>query len=157
MKATKPIYYPDPVIFDKERLIFARFDGSQNPSAFNVPIYFSNEDVLKNKVITGISVKTPTSIRGQIGATPVLTDIGFIGTAVANATLAYFTITLVGRNGEVVLNDYPLMAFNNEVDDGKIRRTSMMIDLSKSFIRNFGIGGLATTSVIPISFFYKDK
>jgi len=156
MKATKPIYYPDPVIYDKERLIFARFDGSQNPSAFNVPIYFANDDVLANKVITGISVKSPTSIRGQVGSTPILTDIGFIGDNLANVSLVYFTLTLVGRNGDTILSDCPLMEFNNLVDNGKIRKVSMMINLSKSYIRNFGLAGLSKTSVIPISFFYKN-
>lgn len=156
MKAIKPEYYPDPIIFEKERLIFARFDGSQNPSAFNVPIYFANDDVLHGKVVTGIEV---ASTRGRfvVGSNTVQTDMGFIGTLVGNSALNYFTITLVGKNGQVVLNDCPLMEFQTSTTSGKIRRTSIMIDLSKSFIRNFGAVGITTQSVIPISFFYKDK
>jgi hypothetical protein len=156
MKAIKPIYYPDPVIFEKERLIYVRFDGQQSPATFNVPYYFANDDVLKNKIITGIESKT-TAGRFTTGASAVATDIGFIGQLLNNASLAYFTITLVGKNGETILNDCPLMEFNVVVTSGKIRRTSMMIDLSKSFIRNFGYNSLNSNSVIPICFYYKDK
>lgn len=156
MKAIKPIYYPDPVIFEKERLIYVRFDGQQSPNVFNVPYYFSNDDVLKNKIITGIEVKT-TAGRFISGASSVATDIGFIGQLLNNPALAYFTITLVGKNGETILNDCPLMEFNVVTTAGKTRRTSMMIDLSKSFIRNFGFNSLTTESVIPICFYYKDR
>jgi hypothetical protein len=155
MKATKPNYYPDPVIFDKERMIYARFDGSPNPSAFNVPIYFSNDDILKNKVITGISV---ASGRGRgFTSGQIQTDLGFIGTLVSTTGIPYFTITLVGKNGQVILNDCPLMEFQINVDNGKIRRTSIMIDMSKSYIRNLGLAGVTAQSIIPISFYYKDR
>jgi hypothetical protein len=155
MKAVKPIYYPDPVIFDKHQNIYVRFDGQQSPAVFNVPYYFSNDDVLKNKVITGIEAKT-TAGRFITGASAVQTDIGFIGQLLNNASLSFFTITLVGKNGETILNDCPLMEFNVVTTAGKTRKTSMMIDLSKSFIRNFGYNSLNTNSVIPICFYYKD-
>jgi len=156
MKAIKPNYYPDPVIFDKQRVIYVRFDGQQSPNVYNVPYYFSNDDVFKNKVITGIEAKT-TAGRFISGASAVQTDIGFIGQLLNNPSLAYFTITLVGRNNEVILNDCPLMEFNVVTTSGKLRRTSMMIDLSKSFIRNFGYNSLNLNSVIPICFYYRDK
>lgn len=156
MKATKPIYYPDPVIFDKQRVVYVRFDGQQSSNVFNVPYYFSNDDVFKNKIITGIEAKT-TAGRFISGASSVQTDIGFIGQLLNNASLAYFTITLVGRNGEIILNDCPLMEFNIVTTSGKTRKTSMMIDLSKSFIRNFGLNTLNTNSVIPICFYYRDR
>ena len=156
MKAVKPIYYPEAVIFDKHRNIYVRFDGQQSPNVFNVPYYFNNDDVLKNKVITGIETKT-TAGRFITGASAVQTDIGFIGQLLNNASLSFFTITLVGKNGETILNDCPLMEFNVVTTSGKTRKTSMMIDLSKSFIRNFGYNSLNTNSVIPICFYYKDK
>jgi len=155
MKKKKPIYYPDPVIFEKERLIFARFDGAQASTATNVPIYFSNQDVLKDKIVTGIDVQ----LRGRVSAASALiqTDIGFVGTTISSTNLAYFTITLVGKNGEVLINDYPLLNLNVLSNNGKIRRFSLMIDLSKSYIRNLGFAGITPTTVIPIHFYYKNK
>jgi hypothetical protein len=155
MKKKKPIYYPDPVIVEKERLIFARFDGAQASTATNVPIYFSNEDVLKDKIITGIDVQ----LRGRLTSTTglVQTDIGFIGTTISSVNLSYFTITLVGKNGEVLINDFPLINLNILCNEGKIRRFSIMIDLSKSYIRNLGLAGITNTTVIPINFYYKNR
>ena len=148
MQTKKPVNYPDPVIFDNERLIFARFDGASG-TALNVPIFFSNSDVLTNKVITGIDVKTDFS---GLGLTTIQTDIGFIGTVTNLLQLNYFTITLIGKNGEVLLNDFPLSNFNWINNKGKIRRTSMVIDLSKSYIRNFGLTvGVDEKFVIPIN------
>lgn len=156
MKSAKPIYYPDGFAFDNERLIFGRFDGSQNPAALNVPIYFSNEDTLKNKIIVGIAV----NLRGKVsGATAqIQTDLGYIGSTIPSTQLKYFTITLVGKNGEVLINDFPMMNLNVLSDSGKIRRFSLMIDLSKSYIRNLGATvPITTTTVIPINFYYKNK
>lgn len=156
MKSAKPEYYPDPVIIEKERLIFARFDGAQASTATNVPIYFSNQDILKDKVVTGIKVM----LRGKIpGATATIqTDIGFLGTTIPDSQLKYFTLTLVGKNGDVLINDFPLFNLNVQADAGKIRRFSCMIDLSKSYIRNLGATVPITTStVIPINFYYKNK
>ena len=156
MKKKKPINYPDPVIFDKERLIFARFDGAQASTATNVPIYFSNQDVLKDKVITGIKV----FLRGRFpGSTATIqTDIGFLGTTIPDSQLKYFTLTLVGKNGEVLINDFPLMNLNVQSDNGKIRRFSCMMDLSKSYIRNLGATvPITTTTVIPINFYFKNR
>lgn len=150
----KPVYYPDPVIFDCERLIFARFDGVSGNS-LNVPIFFSNSDVLTNKVITGIDVKI--DLVPEAGSASVQTDIGFIGTVTDVTNLNYFTITLVGKNGNVLLNDFPLSNFARPFNAGKIRRTSMIIDLSKSYIRNLGFNGTTSTFVIPINFYYKNK
>lgn len=148
------INYPDPVIFENERLIFARFDGAQNPAAFNVPIYFSNSDVLENKIITGIEVKFNEI---ETRTTTIQTDIGFIGVSFDSLSLRSFALTLVGKNGDVVLNDYPLYNLCRRATFGKIRRTSMKIDLSKSYIRNFGLAGITSNLVIPINFFYKEK
>lgn len=156
MKKQKPVNYPDPVIFQNERLIFARFDGAQASTATNVPIYFSNQDILKDKVVTGIDV----TLRGRTsGATAqIQTDLGFIGTSIPSTQLIYFTITLVGKNGEVLINDFPLMNLNINSNDGKIRRFSCMIDLSKSYIRNLGATiPITTTTVIPINFYFKNK
>lgn len=156
MKKQKPVNYPDPVVIHNERLIFARFDGAQASTATNVPIYFSNEDVLKNKVVTGIKVL----LRGRTsGATAqIQTDLGFIGTSIPDTQLRFFTLTLVGKNGEVLINDYPLMNLNVQSDNGKIRRFSCMIDLSKSYIRNLGATvPITTTTVIPINFYFKNK
>ena len=149
-------YYPDPVVLDKSVTIFVRFDGSQNPSAFNVPIYFPNDDVLYGKVITGIEVNTQFA---QSDARPsnILTNLGFIGQLFGNADLKYFTITLVGRNNEILINDCPLIAFNVLVTKGKLRSTLMMIDLSKSYVRNFGLAGLTTKSTIMMTFYYRNK
>jgi hypothetical protein len=155
MKSAKPVNYPDPVIFDNERLIFARFDGA-NGTALNVPIFFSNSDVLANKIITGIDVKFDL-VEG-LGTDSIQTDIGFIGTITDANKLSYFTITLVGKNGDILLNDYPLANFCRLYNAGKIRRTSMIIDLSKSYIRNFGLTvGVTSKFVIPINFYYKNK
>jgi len=155
MRSPKPVNYPDPVIFERERLIFARFDGA-NGIALNVPIFFSNSDVLNDKVITGIDVKFDDT--ETLGSDKIQTDIGFIGTITNAGQLKYFTITLLGKNGEVLLNDFPLANFCKLYNAGKIRRTSMKIDLSKSYIRNFGLTfGLSSTFVIPINFYYKNK
>ena len=154
MKSLKPANYPDPVIFDNERLIFARFDGANSP-ALNVPIFFSNSDVLTNKVITGIDVKFDST--EALGTDSIQTDLGFIGTITNANSLRYFTITLLGKNGNVLLNDYPLANFCSLFNAGKIRRTSMIIDLSKSFIRNFGLTISTNKFVIPINFYYKNK
>jgi hypothetical protein len=156
MKTEKPIYYPDGFKFDFERLIFARFDGAQSSTATNVPIYFSNEDVFKNKVIVGIKVM----LRGRNpGATATIqTDIGFLGTTIPDSQLKYFTLTLVGKNGDVLINDFPLINLNVQADNGKIRRFSCMIDLSKSYIRNLGATvPITTLTVIPLNFYYKNK
>jgi hypothetical protein len=155
MKKKKPIYYPDSVIFEKERLIFARFDGAQASTATNVPIYFSNQDVLKDKIVTGIDVQLVGRISGASAS--IQTDIGFIGTNISSTNLRFFTITLVGKNGEVLINDYPLLNLNVLANNGKIRRFSLMIDLSKSYIRNLGLAGITETTVIPINFYYKNK
>lgn len=154
MKSSKPEYYPDPVIFDKERLIFARFDGT-NGTALNVPIYFSNSDVLTDKIITGIDVKY--NYAPEAGNSTIQTDIGYIGTVTDITNLNYFTITLVGKNGEFLINDYPLANFTIAFNAGKIRRTSMIIDLSKSYIRNLGLTSVTPDFVIPINFYYKNK
>lgn len=154
MKSAKPVNYPDPVIFENERLIFARFDGA-NGSAFNVPIFFSNSDVLIDKVITGIDIKY--DIVEAFGTDTIQTDLGYIGKITDANSLRYFTITLLGKNGNVLLNDYPLANFCKLFNSGKIRRTSMNIDLSKSFIRNFGLAGVTTNFVIPINFYYRNK
>jgi hypothetical protein len=137
-------------------LIFARFDGAQASTATNVPIYFSNQDVLKDKIVTGIDV----TLRGRTsGATATIqTDLGFLGTSIPASQLVYFTITLVGKNGEVLINDFPLYNLNVVNNDGKIRRFSCMIDLSKSYIRNLGATiPITTTTVIPINFYFKNK
>lgn len=154
MQSKKPVNYPDPVIFDNERLIFARFDGA-NGTARNVPIFFSNSDVLTNKIITGIDV-TLRGGRLTSVSNDIQTDIGYIGDNILQADLKYFTITLIGKNGDVLLNDYPLYNFNVLANNGKIRRLSLMIDLSKSYIRNFGVT-VTKTTVIPINFYYKNK
>lgn len=154
MKTEKPIYYPDGFKFDKERLIFARFDGATG-TAFNVPIFFSNSDVLTDKVILGIDI----TLRGG-RLTPISndiqTDIGYIGDNISRTDLRFFTITLIGKNGEVLLNDFPLYNFNILANNGKIRRLNVMIDLSKSFIRNFG-ATVTNTTVIPFNFYYRSK
>jgi hypothetical protein len=154
MKSLKPVNYPDPVIFDNERLIFARFDGASS-LALNVPIFFSNSDVLTNKIITGIDIKFD-SIEA-FGTDTIQTDIGFIGKITDANSLRYFTITLLGKNGNVLLNDFPLSNFCKLYNAGKIRRTSMIIDLSKSYIRNFGLTITTNKFVIPINFYYKNK
>jgi hypothetical protein len=154
MKSNKPVNYPDPVIFDKERLIFARFDGA-NGLALNVPIFFSNADVFTDKVITGIDVKI--DLVPEAGSSNIQTDIGFIGTVTDVTNLVYFTLTLVGKDGSILLNDYPLANFARPAHDGKIRRTSMSIDLSKSYIRNLGFTVTTDKFVIPINFYYKNK
>lgn len=153
MHTGKEIYYPDGFKFDKERLIFARFDGSTGLS-YNNPIFFSNSDVLTDKIILGIDV----TMRGRLTATTALiqTDLGFIGTTISSTTLRFFTITLVGKNGQILLSDFPLYNFNVLANNGKIRRTNMIIDLSKSYIRNFGVT-VTTETVIPINFYYKNK
>lgn len=153
MKAEKPIYYPDGFKFDKERLIFARFDGATG-TALNVPIFFSNSDVLTDKIILGVDVQ----LRGRIsGASAnIQTDIGYIGTSIASTSLRFFTITLIGKNGDVILNDFPLINFNVLSNNGKIRRLNCMIDLSKSYIRNFG-AVVTSTTVIPINFYFKNR
>jgi len=154
MKSLKPVNYPDPVIFDNERLIFARFDGANSP-ALNVPNFFSNSDVLTNKIITGIDVKFDQT--ESLGTDSIQTDIGFVGTITDANSLRYFTITLLGKNGNVLLNEFPLSNFCNLYNSGKIRRTSMIIDLSKSYIRNFGLTITTNKFVIPINFYYKNK
>lgn len=153
MKAEKPIYYPDGFKFDKERLIFARFDGATG-TALNVPIFFSNNDVLTDKIILGIDVM----LRGKVpgAAANIQTDLGFIGTTMSSTSLRFFTITLIGKNGAVILNDMPLYNFNVLANDGKIRRLNCMIDLSKSYIRNFG-AVIPSTTVIPINFYFKNR
>ena len=153
MQAEKQIYYPDSFKFDKERLIFARFDG-QTGLSLNNPIFFSNSDVLTDKIILGIDV----TLRGRLTATSGLiqTDLGYIGTTISSVNLRFFTITLIGKNGQVILNDYPLYNFNVLANNGKIRRTNIMIDLSKSYIRNFG-ATVTSSTVIPINFYYKNK
>jgi len=148
--------YPDPVILDKQVTLFIRFDGSQNPSAFNVPIYFPNDDILKDKVITGIEVNSQY-VPGNTRPSSILTNIGFIGQLFSNADLKYFTITLVGKNNEVIVNDSPLMTFNSLITQGKLRSALMMIDLSKSYVRNFGLAGLTTKSTIMVTFYYRNK
>ena len=153
MKATKPIYYPDPVIFDKARTIYTRFDNVFNTVGLNQPIYFTNDDVLHNKIITGIEIKTTKKLTQPESV--IQTDLGFIGEQIGNGVLKYFTITLVGKNGEVILNECPMTIFNLLTTEGKIRRTSMMIDLSKSFIRNFGVT-ITAINTIPITFYYRD-
>jgi hypothetical protein len=152
----KKEYYPDPVVLDKSVTIFVRFDGSQSPGAFNVPIYFPNDDVLRGKVITGLEVNTQYA---SIGTRPsaILTNLGFIGALFTNAELKYFTITLVGKNNDILVNDCPLIAFNSLLTNGKLRSLLMMIDLSKSYVRNFGLAGLTTKSTIMCTFYYREK
>jgi hypothetical protein len=146
--------YPDPVIIDKETCIYARFDGMNNPAAFNVPIFFSNSDILRDKHIKGIEVKSlPAS---DIASSTILTDIGFIGDVVSQTDLNFFTITLVGKNDEEILNDYPLLLLNTIYTEGKLRSFNCVIDLSKSYIRNFGLAGLTAKNVIPIQFYYSN-
>lgn len=147
--------YHDPVIFDKQQLIYVRFDGLENPASFNVPIYFDNNDVLNNKHIKGIEVKSLPVL--DVGSSTILTDLGFIGTVISQDLLNYFTITIVGKNNEKILEDYPLLAFNKLFTFGKLRSTNMIIDLSKSYIRNFGLSGITKTNVIPIQFYYSEK
>jgi hypothetical protein len=90
--------YPDALVFDKETTIYARFDGEKNPGAFNVPIFFSNSDILTNKHIRGIEVKSlPIS---DVANSIILTDLGFIGEVISQDLLNYFTITLIGKNNE---------------------------------------------------------
>jgi len=147
------VYYPDPVVIDKSKLIFIRFDGL-NPAATNYPVYFSTDDVLKGKVVTGIDV-------WRVGKTPqqIQTDLGFVGTTLIDSVLKNFTITLVGRNSEILIEDMPLNLLINGTDGdfGKTRRFSMMIDLSKSYVKNLSYLALTTTEVIPITFYYRDK
>lgn len=149
-----PDYYPDPLVQDKHRLIFVRFDGI-NPSSFSSPVYFPNDDVLKNKVITGIDVWRTQKV---ITNPQIQTDAGYIGEYFDDTLLKYFTITLVGKNGDRLIEDMPLQILNNgnNGDFGKTRRFSIMVDLSRSYIRNFGLSGLKDISIIPIMFSYKD-
>ena len=152
MKATKPINYPDPVIFDKARTIYTRFDNVFNTNGLNQPIYFTNDDVLHNKVITGIEIKTTKKLNASEQL--IQTDLGFIGEQIGNTGLRWFTLTLVGKNNEIILNDCPMSLFNQSTSFGKLRRTSIMIDLSKSYIRNFGVT-IGPTNTIPITFYYR--
>lgn len=141
--------YPNSLVVDREKLIFVRFDGI-NPSSTSQPVYFPTDDVLKNKVITGIDIYT-------VGETDfdIQTDLGFLGTALQNGNLKYFTITLVGKNSEILIQDMPLACLAQEF--GKVRRFSMMIDLSKSYVRNFAFASVGEKTVIPILFYYRDK
>lgn len=144
-------YYVDPLIEDKARLVYVRFDGI-NPSSTSSPVYFPTDDVLKNKVITGIEVwrvgKTPFSIQ---------TDLGFVGTTLPDTILNSFTLTLVGKNSDILINDFPLNCIvNGSGDFGKTRRFSIMVDLSKSFVRNLSYISLTSTDVIPLIFHYRN-
>lgn len=152
-KKKTEVYYTDPVIVDKSKLIFVRFDGI-NPAVTNYPVYFSTDDVLKGKVVTGIDV-------WRVGKTPlnIQTDLGYVGTTLIDSVLKNFTITLVGRNSEILIEDMPLNLLINGADGdfGKTRRFSMMIDLSKSYVKNLSYLALTSTEVIPITFYYRDK
>jgi hypothetical protein len=147
--------YPNPVTVIRERLIFVRFDKT-DPSSLSTPVYFPNDDVLAGKVITGISVFKSVDPETPGYTDPILTDAGYIGTYNSNVVLRYFTLTLVGRNNEILINDLPLACLTDTNDFDKIRRFSLMADLSKSYVRNFGYIGLTTVSVIPINFYYKN-
>jgi len=147
-------YYVDPLIQDRHRLIFVRFDAI-NPASYSTPVYFPNDDVLKNKVITGIDVWRTQKV---ISNPQIQTDAGYIGEYFDDTLLKYFTITLVGKSGEILVQDMPLQILNNgnNGDFGKTRRFSMMVDLSRSFVRNFGLAGLKDISIIPIMFSYRN-
>lgn len=150
--------YPNPVNIIRERLIFVRFDKT-NIYSLSTPVYFPNDDVLKNKVITGIDVYP--NFGKNVSNYNLWTDAGYIGEYFANAYLAYFTLTLVGRNNEVLINDLPLSCLVDDNNYGKIRKFSLMADLSKSYIRNFGLttavdNTLTDKAVIPINFYYKN-
>lgn len=147
------VYYTDPLIVEKSRLIFARFDGT-NAAVTNYPVYFSNDDILANKVVTGIEV-------WRVGKTPqqIQTDLGYIGTTLIDSVLKNFTITLVGKNSEILIEDMPLNLLMNGADGdfGKTRRFSMMVDLSKSYIKNLSLISFLPTDIIPITFYYREK
>jgi hypothetical protein len=64
------------------------------------PIFFSNSDILRDKHIKGIEVKSLPS--SDIASSTILTDIGFIGDVVSQTDLNFFTITLVGKNNEEI-------------------------------------------------------
>jgi hypothetical protein len=146
--------YPNPVNIIRERLIFVRFDRT-DPSSFNTPIYFPNDDVLKNKVITGIEVYP--NFNKFTGSYNLWTDAGYSGEYFSNTELVYFTLTLVGKNNEVLINDLPLSCLVDDNTKGKIRKFSLMADISKSYIRNFGYTGIVNQfSVIPINFYYRN-
>jgi hypothetical protein len=151
--ANSEVYYTDPLTIDKSKIIYVRFDGI-NPAVTNYPVYFSTDDVFRNKVITGIDV-------WRVGKTPlqIQTDLGYVGTTLIDSVLKNFTITLVGKNSEILIEDMPLNLLINGTDGdfGKTRRFSMMIDLSKSYVKNLSYLALTSTEVIPITFYYRDK
>ncbi len=76
--ANSEVYYTDPLTIDKSKIIYVRFDGI-NPAVTNYPVYFSTDDVFRNKVITGIDV-------WRVGKTPlqIQTDLGYVGTNLAS-------------------------------------------------------------------------
>lgn len=150
--------YPNPVNIIRERLIYVRFDKTDIYS-LSTPVYFPNDDVLKNKVITGIEIYP--NFNKNTGNYSLWTDAGYTGEYFSNQELIYFTLTLVGKNNEVLINDLPLSCLVDDNTRGKIRKFSLMADLSKSYIRNFGLTAginpsLTEKTVIPINFFYKN-
>lgn len=145
--------YPDPVIVDQERLIFVRYDKN-NPASYCTPAYFPNDDVFNNKVITGIQCFKNFDAEDP-ASNPIQTDAGYIGQYFGDTFLRYFTLTLVGKNNEIIVQDLPLVTLATGGNFGKIKRFSCMINLSKCYIRNFGYNALTSTSVIPINFYYR--
>lgn len=147
--------YPDPININREKLIFVRFDKT-DPSSFSTPIYFPVDDILKNKIITGIECFKSKAPFLPYPSDPIQTDAGYIGQYFDTTYLKYFTLTLVGKNNEILVNDMPLTCLTPDFDFGKIRRFSMIVDLSKCYVRNFGLSGLTSDAVIPINFYYKN-
>jgi len=148
----KPQYYPDPVVFGRERLIWARFDNS-SPSASNSPIYFDNDDVLRNKIVTGIELFNKNNIQ-------LLTDYGIVATANGGTSGgAYFTLTLVGWHNQILVNQYPVAALSRENTFGKTKRFSLEVCLSKSYVLFTNLTGvsLSPTDGIAFNFHYVNK
>lgn len=155
MKNAGGVNYPNPVTIVRERLIFVRFDKT-DPASLSTPIYFPTDDVLRGKVITGVQCMRALNTNDQLTGNTILTDAGYIGQYFNSSLLNYFTLTLVGANNEILVNDMPLACLVFDNNFGKIRRFSMMIDLSKSYVRNFGLTSLPSNAVIPIQFYYKN-
>ena len=148
----KNAYYPDPVIFGRQKLIFMRFDQiAQNQSASSTPIYFPNDDIFNDKIITGIEMFKPNT-------GPVYTLVTDYGTVDYIGSFLRYTLTLVGKDNRKIIDQMPVNAFSREFTFGKVKRLSCEISLSKSYVLlNQWNVSIQPNTMLPFNFHYVNK
>lgn len=144
------------------------------PEYYSSQVFFNYDYEIENSILKGVRLEYNAD--GVSGTVPPPYSLNFDTQTVAPykflqfglqpLTAVYFGLTLVDRNNNLILQNYPLNALNNPTTGANantnfIRRFNTEIDLQKSFVSLIDktlIPTFATDAVyINFTFYYKPK